>query len=240
MNFSKIAFFDFDDTIICEDSFIGFSKYALGTKKYIISLILSIPYIVSWKLGIISNSRAKEMLFNRMFKGLQLETFNKLCEEYAGRLKPNGAILHQIKHLQQQGVEIVIVSASIRNWIEPFAKRLSIRHIIATEIEIESENKLLTGKFNTPNCFGPEKVNRILQIFNLRDTEIWSFSDSMSDRPLFNISDYPFLVSGNKISPLSPIKDTVGTKWKAKYSRVMRNINHFTCNRNQASKRGQG
>jgi len=197
-----IAFFDFDGTIVRGDSLAGFARYALGTGRFMMCMLRSAHWIVAWKLGIVTNSQAKERLFRRMFGGMPLGRFDRLCEEYAGCLRPNEAVVAEIERLRRQGVETVVVSASVRNWIEPYAELLSIDHVVATEVEVSAETGCLTGNFSSPNCFGNEKVNRIKALFDIDDREIWAFSDSMSDMPLFSLSSHPCIVRHGKIYPV--------------------------------------
>ena len=80
---------------------------------------------------------------------------------------------------------MLIVSASIDNWVQPFFPKVKI---VGTQVEVE--NGLLTGRFLTKNCYGQEKVNRILAIYpNRREYKLIAFGDSEGDKELLAFAD---------------------------------------------------
>lgn len=57
-----------------------------------------------------------------------------------------------------------MISASIDDWVRPFCcSHLGVTATIGTKVEVDLDGKL-TGRFLTKNCYGPEKVNRLLEI----------------------------------------------------------------------------
>ena len=82
-----------------------------------------------------------------------------------------------------------IVSASIYNWIKPFASDLGIRDILSTEIEVDGEG-CLTGFFSNKNCYGQEKVVRLLeQIPDLENNYLIVYGDSKGDSQLLKYAN---------------------------------------------------
>lgn len=73
----RYAFFDFDGTLINGDSFGLFARFALGNMTFIKALLCFSPWIFAWKFGMVSNGRAKEVLFGNLFKGYSYEKFLK-------------------------------------------------------------------------------------------------------------------------------------------------------------------
>ena len=65
---------------------------------------------------------------------------------------------------QEQGHKVVVVSASMECWLKKWCEKYSI-DLIATRLEIQDGK--LTGKFATKNCYGPEKANRIKEVYDL-------------------------------------------------------------------------
>lgn len=56
-----------------------------------------------------------------------------------------------------------------------------------------------TGKFNGLNCYGREKVKRLNKKY--KNVEVMeAYSDSISDTPILEIADKPYIVKGNKIT----------------------------------------
>ena len=64
----KIAFFDFDGTLTRHDTFIGFAKFSVGRWAFYKAFLKSIPILCLWKLGLKSNSDAKQTLFSHLYK----------------------------------------------------------------------------------------------------------------------------------------------------------------------------
>lgn len=87
----------------------------------------------------------------------------------------------------------IIITATPRFLIEPIAKRLGIKHLIASELDLN------TYKVNGVDCTGIEKVRRFKEEFP--NMEIDSFySDSYSDTPLAQIAKKAYMVKkGGKI-----------------------------------------
>lgn len=88
-----------------------------------------------------------------------------------------------------EGVEVVIVSASIENWVIPFGRFLGVTHILGTVVECDSDGKL-TGHFVGNNCYGVEKVRRLKEIIPKRsDYYIIAYGDSHGDKELLDFAD---------------------------------------------------
>ena len=74
------------------------------------------------KLGLYPNWKAKQRVFAYFFKGLDLEAFNDLCQRFAADsrhlLRPKA--IEALQQARAEGADVVIVSASIDNWVQPF------------------------------------------------------------------------------------------------------------------------
>ena len=90
---------------------------------------------------------------------------------------------------QALGHNTIILTASIENWVRPFADALGIKHVQGTIIEV-SEDGIITGKFLSKNCYGAEKVERLKALFPHRsDYKLISYGDSRGDDELLAYSD---------------------------------------------------
>ena len=187
----NLALFDFDGTLTSKDSLGGFLKYSVSRSKYIINMIKFIPYFIMWQTKLMPNNITKEKLFDIFFKGIDEREFKKIARNYALNkldlivLKKRLATLQ--KH-QQNGDRVIIVSASMKCWLEPWCKKHKLE-LIATELEFV--NSKFTSKFSTPNCHKDEKVNRIKQHLNIKDYEIiYAYGDSSGDTQMLALGDY--------------------------------------------------
>ena len=92
-----------------------------------------------------------------------------------------------IRQVLADGAEVLIVSASIDNWVRPFFKN-HVPMVLGTQIEVK--DGLLTGRFLTKNCYGQEKVNRILALYpNREDYHLTAYGDSRGDKELLAFAD---------------------------------------------------
>lgn len=191
-----IAAFDFDGTITKKDTLFDFIKFYVGGKKLFKGLIILSPILMLYKLGFTTNDVAKQKLFAYFFKNRSIEVFNKVSEDYIKRIQEitRSEIINKIKWHQSQNHTVVIISASISNWIKPWAKTMDIEKVLATEIATIDD--LIVGTFSTANCYGQEKVNRFLTEFpDKSEYVLYAYGDSAGDKELLALSDYPTFIS---------------------------------------------
>lgn len=193
MDKKTIAAFDFDGTITTRDTLFDFIRFYKGMPRMIVGLLFISPVLVLFKLRFLSNSRAKEILFSHFFRGEKLEAFNRVCEEYSSRImeitRPEA--VEKIKSHLNQHDKLIIVSASIDQWISPWAKKAGFSDIIATRIEVI--DGIITGKLSGKNCYGKEKVNRLQEAFPDRSSyTLYAYGDSSGDKELLAFADHPF------------------------------------------------
>ena len=185
--------FDFDGTLTTRDTLIAFIRYACGTPRFLLGFLLHAPLLVLMKLRLYSNGKAKQRLFSWFFRGMPIETFDALCQSFASThrhlLRPETVRL--LQQALSEGSEVLVVSASIDNWVQPFFPAVTV---LGTQIEVIDGR--LTGRFLTPNCYGQEKVRRILALHPVRSSyRLTAYGDSRGDRELLAFADEAHLVS---------------------------------------------
>lgn len=182
-----IAFFDFDGTISRKDSFGVFLKFILKERFYP-KLLANLPLLLLYKAHIISNTMAKEGVLKSSIKGIKIEDFKKLCKEFLPELEAicKDSALEKIAWHKAQNHKIVIVSASLEEYLSPFSDKLKI-DLIASKLEVL--NGSLTGKLATKNCYGEQKVERIRQRYDLsKYDKIYVYGDSRGDREMLELA----------------------------------------------------
>lgn len=194
-NFTTIVAIDFDGTITTKDTFLEFIKYAKGKKRFYWGIFLHIHLLIAFKLRFYPNWKAKQKLFSFFFKGYKLDDFNNLCKTFhkeKGNNLMRPSIIKMTNKYIKQNYEVLIISASIKNWVLPFARALGINHVLCTEIEVTSDGTL-TGNFTTKNCYGKEKVNRLLDFFpNRHNYNLIAYGDSRGDKELLEFADIQY------------------------------------------------
>ena len=195
MEKKRIYAFDFDGTLTTKDTLIEFIRFARGNAALLWGLFIHSPLLVLMKFGLYPNGKAKQRLFSYFFKGVSVDEMGNFCTHFA---KNAVQILRadRMKMLQEkldEGAAVVIVSASIENWVCEFFPQHPDLHVIGTQIEVV--NNELTGKFSTPNCYGEEKVRRLCAHFPDRTNyHLVAFGDSRGDRELLAFADEGYLL----------------------------------------------
>lgn len=185
-----IALFDFDGTITTNDSLIKFIQYAVGNFKTAWGMFILSPMLIKYKLKLIPNDKAKQLMLSYFFKGMDEQKFTNLAENFSLKhidtmLRPKA--MEKIAWHKNQGHKIVIVSASIECWLKPWCDKNNL-DLIATKLE--RKNGIVTGKFQTKNCYGSEKVIRVKEVYNLSNYDhIYAYGDSQGDWELLNLAD---------------------------------------------------
>lgn len=183
----KIYAFDFDGTLTTKDTLIEFIRYAKGSMALGLGFLRYAHLLVMMKLGLYPNYKAKQKVFAHFFKDTTLDDFNALCKAFAASsshlLRPNA--IEAINHAIKEGSEVLIVSASIDNWVQPFFPQVKV---VGTQIEVIDGK--LTGRFLSKNCYGQEKVNRILSLYpNRQDYHLTAYGDSRGDKEMLAFAD---------------------------------------------------
>lgn len=188
-----VAAFDFDGTITQKDTLFDFLKFYKGKPKLFLGMIAVSPYLILYSLGIMTNEEAKEKLLAFFLKNHTKQELDEVAQQYKERIEQicYSETLERIEWHKSKGHEVLIISASPRFWIEPWAKSKGIETVLATEVEVK--NEILTGKFASPNCYGQEKVNRLKTLYPQKDFLLYAYGDSAGDKELLAMADFPTL-----------------------------------------------
>ena len=188
-----VAAFDFDKTITHSDTLLPFLYYVnTGLKKYYTALSL-LPVFMQYKLGFLTNHDAKEELLTGFLKNKNLATITQqgklfAKENLAKFIKPEA--LMRLQWHRVRGHVCIVISAGLEVYLKPWGDLIGL-HVMATRLE--TNNNTITGKLSGENCFGAEKVNRLLQHFGPKEKYIlYAYGDSRGDRELLALADYAY------------------------------------------------
>jgi len=191
-----LAIFDFDGTLTTRDTFIDLIIFSKGIFSLLAGILINFRILLLYLLGMTSGDNAKEQLFAFFFKNLKSDQFLNICQKYAQNRIPkilNQRVLNKFFWHKARGDITVIVTASIKQWVEPLAFELGFKRVIATEIEIL--NQKLTGKFSTPNCNGPEKVKRFVYSFPNHPTYLlYVYGNLKGDKELMQLAGHSEII----------------------------------------------
>lgn len=187
----RIAFFDFDLTLTTKDSFGVFIRHCFENQKFLLvfKTLKAIPFVFLWKIGVLSNSKSKELVFSAYFKGMPELLFMQKCSSFGKEKIPsiiNPRALDCLKGHLSDGDSVTIVSASMHDYLVEWSNGIGVS-VLATGVEVNSG--FVTGRFSTPNCTGAEKVTRIKEVYDLSVyDEIFAYGDSDGDTEMLAIA----------------------------------------------------
>ena len=184
--------FDFDGTVTTRDTLLLFIRHVFGLPRMVLGFALNLPWLFLMRLGLYDNGKTKQRVFSHFFRGMTEQRFNDLCRSFAAArravLRPEMSAL--LKRLHDDRADVVVVSASVVNWVRPFFPDATVT-VVGTEVEIA--DGCLTGRFSTPNCYGGEKVRRLLAVRPHRDSyRLVAYGDSRGDRELLAFADVAY------------------------------------------------
>ncbi len=100
-------------------------------------------------------------------------------------------MVERIRWHQDEGHEVVIVSASLRAYLDPVVEHLGLDGVCAVELEVDEDGRL-TGAMVGPNCRGPQKVVRLTEWLGGEAPErLWAYGNSSGDRELLAAAHEP-------------------------------------------------
>lgn len=189
----SVNVYDFDHTIYQGDASVHFIIYCLSHNiklwKYLPMQALA---LLKYVFGLYNRKQVKQAAFSFL---TELKDVNSAVTTFWEIHRKN------IKswYITQQQENDVIISASPKFLLEPIAKQLGIRTLLATEMDP------LTGKIRGQNCRGVEKLRR-LQRHNDNLVIENCYSDSLSDKPLMQTARHAYVVQKHTITSLADYK----------------------------------
>lgn len=187
-----IAVFDFDGTLTTKDTLLEFIKFACGVPRFYWGFLLFCPILILMKLHLYPNWKAKQLFFSHFFKGWEYNDFKAKGQLFANEIEKmeNRKMLEKLNdHLNHSDV-VYVISASIFEWVQPWCEKIGVSRVLATQIEVDA-NGIISGRFATKNCYGKEKVRRLLEVEPERRSYIlYAYGDSRGDKEMIAFSDY--------------------------------------------------
>jgi phosphatidylglycerophosphatase C len=183
-----VAAFDFDGTITRRDTLVPFLRLVAGRRGFGAAFVRSLPALG----GAERRDAYKAAVLRRVLTGMPASRFQAIAREYGYGLPAvfRPEMVERIRGHQQQGHEVVIVSASLRAYLDPVVEELGLDGVCAVELEVDDDH--LTGAMVGPNCRGPQKVVRLTEWLGGEvPARLWAYGNSSGDRELLAAADEP-------------------------------------------------
>lgn len=189
----EIIIIDFDETLYKKDSLITFCKFVY--KKHPLQIWAILPQVFSTvlhALKLINTKKYKEqfLLFLYGMDELRVAALAKEFWENTGLDQFNSNITALMNRKEYR---IICISASPEIYLTPIMEVYQMEYI-GTRLRYIQQKYVIDGE----NCKGIEKVNRLKKYLNTDTLSIAeSYSDSMTDLPLFQLSKKAYWVDEN-------------------------------------------
>jgi phosphatidylglycerophosphatase C len=186
-----VAAFDFDKTISTRDNVVPFLRAVVGRARLARALLAISPRLARAALDDARRDDAKVALVRHTLTGYDAARVTEVAAGFARdvlarHLRPD--VVERVTWHRGQGHVVVIVSASLRNYLDPIAAELGVSAVLATELAVGDDGRL-TGELAGPNVRGAEKVRRLDDWLGDRPAFVWAYGDSSGDRELLARAD---------------------------------------------------
>ncbi|MBV7282429.1 HAD family phosphatase [Corynebacterium sp. TAE3-ERU30] len=199
------AFFDLDKTIIATSSAFAFSRTLvshgmLSTKEALTLVLAETGYMIAGH----SQSQmddTKDQL-TQMVKGLRIEDLQHTIDHtLLHRVVPTifAEARELIEEHHARGHDVIIISASVKELVDPIAHELGADHTITTRLEVV--DGAYTGKLEL-YCRGITKATEISKVAGSHGYDLarcYAYSDSATDIPMLEMVGHPRAVNPDRV-----------------------------------------
>ncbi|MBD7909877.1 MULTISPECIES: HAD-IB family hydrolase [Clostridium] len=200
----KLAIFDVDYTITKKETLMELYIYSIKENKKNIKYLPRALFSGFMYLGKIYDEKRVKESFLKFLENFDEEEFKKLMKRfYKNRLSKiiYEDSLTMMKKLKSEGYDIYLISASPEFYLNELYAIKEVDKIIGTRFGF-SKGKFVRS-MDGENCKGEEKVKRLMEVLKKENTKVdfkesYMFSDSLSDKPLFDLVGHPYLINYKK------------------------------------------
>jgi HAD superfamily hydrolase (TIGR01490 family) len=198
------AFFDLDKTIIARSSALAFStEFArAGLINRRAMLRSALAQLVFTSAGADHDQMERlRVAMTELVTGWDVAQVSAIVEETLHELiEPMiyAEAAHLIAAHQSEGRDVIIVSSSGQEVVDPIARLLGADDAIATRMVIEDGR--YTGNIEF-YAYGPTKAEAIQGLADTKGYDLdasYAYSDSITDLPMLNAVGHPFAVNPDK------------------------------------------
>lgn len=187
------AFFDLDKTIIATSSAYAFGREFINSglispRAALQMSLAQATYILAGHTGE-QMDRTRDQL-TAMIAGWEIEQVRQIAEETMKNVV-SPAIYEEARDLirfhQNLGHDVIIISASATELVQPIAEELGVDQIVATELA--TKDGVLTGEvlFYAKGPAKAEEIKRLAQEKGYDLDRSFAYSDSATDIPMLEV-----------------------------------------------------
>lgn len=199
------AFFDLDKTIIARSSTLAFSRplFAEGllTRRAVLRSAYA-QFVFASSGADHEQMEAMRSYLTSMVAGWDVETVRQVVSETLHDIIDPIVYAEAVELIESHhaaGRDVVIVSASGSEVVEPIGAMLGVDRVIATQLEIEDGR--YTGEI-LEYAYGPGKARLIRELAQTEGYDLdasFAYSDSETDIAMLETVGHPFAVNPDKV-----------------------------------------
>jgi phosphatidylglycerophosphatase C len=159
---AAVIAFDVDGTLTWTDSFMLFLRFFAGRQRFFLDMLALLPDFALYTVKLIDRDTTKTRLLRKFLAGVPFDTYQARARAFAAVIYPLIARPDAVQRLRTHlGVkdEVAFVSASLDQYLIPWAQSLGVRTVLATRLEVVQGR--LSGQMVGRNCRAEEKVARL-------------------------------------------------------------------------------
>lgn len=198
------AFFDLDKTIIATSSSMAFSRPfydgGLITRSHALRTAYAQFLFLVGGADERQTTRLRDSLSD-LIKGWEVAKVRQIVQETVHEhIDPvvYDEALALIRRHQQNGRDVVIVSASARDVVEPIAQLLGADAVVASELEVKKG--FYTGAI-TFYAYGEAKADAVRALAEEKGYDLsrsFAYSDSITDAPMLDAVGHGFVINPDR------------------------------------------
>ncbi|MGV8803683.1 MAG: HAD family hydrolase [Polaromonas sp.] len=197
-----IAAFDFDGTLTRGDTLVPFLARGLGWPRLLLALVRCAPWLAAYALRLLPNDVAKAHLLRATLGGRSCAEIDGWARTWLDKDLPaqlQDWTLARLAWHQAAGHCCVLVSASPDIYLRHVARQLGFDGLICTELQVHTDahGERLTGRMQTPNCYGEQKVLRLqawlCARFGAEAAQamlLYAYGDTAGDKPMLRLAQH--------------------------------------------------
>lgn len=201
----KLALFDFDKTIVNQDTGLAYVVFALRRNPLrLLSALLVFPVAL-----LFFSSRKTRYISNAIFLwiatvGQSNFKINNIRAEFVScYLSSKRVVVYQqaveeINTYLNQGATLVIITGCFEQLVMDILVKLDLAQVFVLG---SSEFRKFGGMITDFHCFSSNKLKRLKTVYELKSFQkIVGYSDSAADIPMLSICDDKFIINPSKRS----------------------------------------
>ncbi len=199
---SAAAFFDFDGTILRGNIVRYYAHLRMQDQRLPVKLLWAAQFLLRIPAYILMDRLRRRWFarrFYRNYRAIKPSDLRRkarvLHEQYLHTRVFSGA-LERIRWHQRQGHDLVLVTGSIREIVEPLAMQLGIGHILACRLA--QRRGSFTGELERGTMTDLEKVRAVRRHCRHRGLSLkdcYGYADSLDDVPMLEQVGYPHVIN---------------------------------------------